>query len=313
MKILLTGGSSFTGYWFIKELAAAGHEIFATFTAPGPEHYDELRARRVRESIHLCTPVWNCRSGDDAFIELIGREKGWGLFCHHGAFVRDYKSLDFDVMAAVEANTHNLRTVLARLADSGCGKVLLTGSVFEQNEGKGEEPLQAFSPYGLSKGLTREVFRFWCARYGVNLSSFVIPNPFGPYEEKRFTAYLINNWLAGKTPSVNTPDYVRDNIHVSLLAKAYRRFVSEIAAGTDRAQLNPSGYVETQGAFAQRLAGEMKARLGKPCDLTLAQQQVFDEPLTRVNFDRPDAAALGFDEIRAWDEMAAYYLRNQPA
>ena len=37
MKILITGGSSFTGYWFIKELAAAGHEMFATFTRAGAE------------------------------------------------------------------------------------------------------------------------------------------------------------------------------------------------------------------------------------------------------------------------------------
>jgi len=31
MKILFTGGSSFTGYWFIKELVAAGHEVVAAF------------------------------------------------------------------------------------------------------------------------------------------------------------------------------------------------------------------------------------------------------------------------------------------
>lgn len=311
MKILITGGSSFTGYWFIRELAAAGHEIFATFTAPGPEQYDELRARRVKQSIGLCTPVWNCAFGDNAFVELIGREQGWDLFCHHGAFVRDYKSLDFDIMAAVEANTHHLRAVLARLADAGCGKVLLTGSVFEQDEGEGEEPLRAFSPYGLSKGVTRDIFRFWCRQMNVNLSRFVIPNPFGPYEEKRFTAYLINNWLADKTPAVNTPDYVRDNIHVSLLAKAYRQFVAEIAAGANKAQVNPSGYVETQGAFAQRLGAEMKARLGKPCELTLARQTVFDEPMKRVNFDKPDIAALGFDEADAWNQMAAFYLQSQ--
>ena len=31
MKILFTGASSFTGYWFIRELAAAGHEVTAIF------------------------------------------------------------------------------------------------------------------------------------------------------------------------------------------------------------------------------------------------------------------------------------------
>jgi UDP-glucose 4-epimerase len=31
MKILFTGGSSFTGYWFVKELALAGHDVVALF------------------------------------------------------------------------------------------------------------------------------------------------------------------------------------------------------------------------------------------------------------------------------------------
>ncbi len=36
MKILFTGASSFTGFWFAKELAAAGHEVFAVFPPPVP-------------------------------------------------------------------------------------------------------------------------------------------------------------------------------------------------------------------------------------------------------------------------------------
>ncbi len=311
MKILITGGSSFTGYWFIKELAAAGHEVFATFTKSSADQYDDLRARRIKESIKHCTPVWSCAFGDEAFLKLIKREKGWDLLCHHAAFVQGYKSIDFDVMAAVEANTHHLKDVLTQMVDVECDKVLLTGSVFEQDEGMGEQPLRAFSPYGLSKGLTAEIFRFWCRQLGVKLARFVIPNPVGPYEEKRFTAYLINNWLNDKTPAVNTPDYVRDNIHVSLLAKTYRQFAEEIAAGTNRPQINPCGYIESQGAFARRLATEMKTRLSKPCELELARQTVFDEPRIRVNFDQPDIAALGFDERDAWDQMAKFYLHSQ--
>jgi UDP-glucose 4-epimerase len=311
VKILITGGSSFTGYWFIKELAAAGHEIFATFTKTGADQYDALRARRVKESIKHCTPVWNCAFGDDVFLKLIKQEKGWDLLCHHAAFVQDYKSIDFDVMAAAEANTHHLKKVLTQLVDVKCGQVLLTGSVFEPDEGMGEQPLRAFSPYGLSKGFTAEIFRFWCQQLGATLTRFVIPNPFGAFEEKRFTAYLINSWLNDKTPAVNTPDYVRDNIHVSLLAKAYRQFAEEIAAGAIRTQLNPCGYIESQGAFAQRLATEMKPRLGKPCEFALARQTVFDEPRTRVNFDQPDIAALGFDEHNAWNQMAEFYLQSQ--
>jgi UDP-glucose 4-epimerase len=35
MRILLTGASSFTGYWFVRELAAAGHHVVAAFRCDG--------------------------------------------------------------------------------------------------------------------------------------------------------------------------------------------------------------------------------------------------------------------------------------
>jgi len=45
----------------------------------------------------------------------------------------------------------NLRAILAALKADGLKGVVLTGSVFENDEGAGEEPLRAFSGYGLSK------------------------------------------------------------------------------------------------------------------------------------------------------------------
>ena len=91
-------------------------------------------------------------------------------------------------------------------------------------------PLVAFSPYGLSKGLTAEIVRYRCREFGLHYRKFVIPNPFGPLEEPRFCAYLTRSWRKGEVVRVNTPDYVRDNIHVSLLAAAYAKFVGEMAA-----------------------------------------------------------------------------------
>jgi hypothetical protein len=100
--------------------------------------------------------------------------------------------------------------------------------------------------------------------------------------------------------------YVRDNIHVSLLAKVYARFAAE-APARGFARINPSGYAESQGAFTLRLAQEMRPRLGLPCPVELKQQVDFPEPRVRINTDLPDADALGWDESAAWDEMARYY------
>jgi hypothetical protein len=154
------------------------------------------------------------------------------------------------------------------------------------------------------------VFRFSCARADIGLGKFVIPNPFGPYEEPRYTSYLMTSWLAGATPACSSPSYVRDNIHVSLLAKAYTRFAGEVPA-RGFARLNPSGYAESQGAFTLRVAQEMRPRLGLPCPVELKKQADFSEPRVRINTDLPDADALGWDESAAWDDMARYYRSPQ--
>jgi nucleoside-diphosphate-sugar epimerase len=315
MKILLTGGSSFTGYWFIRELAAADHDITATFTRE-PAEYEGIRRERVERAVALCQPVYGCSFGDDRFHGLIESGRGWDLLCHHAARVADYKSPDFDVAQAVRENTMGLRRTLSLLKAKGCRAVVLTGSVFEQGEGAGSDDLRAFSPYGLSKGLTAEVFKYYTREAGLPLGKFVIPNPFGPYEEPRFTTYLIDTWYAGKVAEVSTPDYVRDNIHVSLLAKCYGAFASELTGleltglieGFSRC--GPMGYAESQGAFARRFASKMRTRLGLPCELKFAVQTEFPEPAVRTNADLPDIARLGWNEEEAWQELAEYYRQR---
>ena len=58
MRIVFTGGSSFTGYWFIKELAAAGHEVIATFQHQLDEYPDAAPTPRQRADRHLPTHLW---------------------------------------------------------------------------------------------------------------------------------------------------------------------------------------------------------------------------------------------------------------
>jgi UDP-glucose 4-epimerase len=314
MKILFTGGSSFTGCWFIRELARAGHEVVATFQKQPGDYPDELRRRRVAMALEHARGVFECSFGDATFMDLLGNED-WDVLCHHAADVTNYKSEDFDVAAALRNNTRNVAAVLDALKAGGTKSpaIVLTGSVFENDEGAGSQGLPAFSPYGLSKSLTYQVFRYHAVRAGLPLGKFVIPNPFGPLEEPRFTAYLVKTWFAGKTAAVNTPAYVRDNIHVSLLARAYAEFTASVERASVLQRLNPSGYVESQGAFALRFASEMRQRLGLACALDLKTQADFPEPRLRINTDFLDGAALGWNENAAWDEIADYYKAAYPA
>ena len=43
---------------------------------------------------------------------------------------------------------------------------MLSGSVFEGGEGSGSQGLPDFSPYGLSKALTAQMFRYYCGTRG---------------------------------------------------------------------------------------------------------------------------------------------------
>jgi nucleoside-diphosphate-sugar epimerase len=306
MKILLTGASSFTGFWFVKNLAQAGHEVVCALTGDGTK-YAAGRRIRVDQLRPLSRLATFSPFGSENFIRLAEGEK-FDLLCHHGADVTHYKSPDFDALRALQNNSHNLRQVLRVLA---C-PVVLTGSVFEFNEGAGDEPLRAFSPYGLSKGLTDQTFRFYCQEAGQSLGKFVIPNPFGPFEEPRFTAFLMKNWQAGVPAEVKTPDYLRDNIPVDLLASAYVQFAeTTVAARQPFRKLNPSGYIEKQGEFARRVARETKARLGWACELILSQQEEFTEPRHRTNTDPARDLVPQWDEAKAWDSFAGFY-RERP-
>lgn len=310
MRILFTGISSFTGFWFAKTLLAKGHEVVGPLSG-GLERYTGVRAKRIERLKSLCQLIPDTPFGSEAFLRIIPERGPWDLLCHHAADVTNYKSQDFDVQRALQANTLNLRPVLSGLQAAGLKAVILTGSVFENDEGLGDEPMRAFSPYGLSKGLTWQVFRYYCLHAGVPLAKFVIPNPFGPFEEERFTAYLLRTWHGRKPAGVNTPEYIRDNIPVDLLAQVYARFAAQVITQLKpETRINPSAYVESQGAFAERVAREVRKRLQWACDLNLARQTDFSEPFMRVNSEPATRLVTDWNEAAFWDFFVTFYGKS---
>ena len=305
MNILFTGASSFSGYWFVQELLHTGHNVTAALSLP-PTAYNGLRGQRLTALPTTCVKKFSTPFGSPAFMQLIKQQPHWDILCHHAACVRNYKSPSFNAVAALKENTRNATAVLKQLKQRGCQRIVLTGSFFESGEG-GIRQAAALSPYGLSKSLTTAYFRYYALQEKWSLGHFVIPNPFGPMEEPRFIAYLMRNWKDAAIANVNTPNYLRDNIHISLLAKAYAQFVNTLPVNAGFSRLRPSGYVETQGEFTRRFAREMRKRLSLPCQLKLAKQTDFNEPMKRINNQPLDSKALAWSEKKAWDDIAQFY------
>lgn len=298
-RILLTGVSSFTGAAFACALARAGNEVVATLTRDGVGAYEGLRRQRLEAAaaagVRLVPGVV---FGGDACLALV--REGFDVIGHHAADVTNYKSPDFDALAAVANNTRGLRA----LVEATGAAWVLTGTYFEPDEAcwdpaesarrgaevapavveveQGKDPARAFSPYGLSKALTWQVVRHACALAGVPVTKFVLPNPYGPGEEPRFPDFLRRHWAEGKVPRIQTPEYVRDNCPVDALADAYVRACAEAPRHAVR-RCNPSGHVESVRQFALRLAALAEREFGRPCPVETPAQTVWNEPACRFN------------------------------
>lgn len=303
MKIVLTGLSSFTGFWIAKKLIDAGHQIIAPVRGDKTT-YEGLRGLRILGISGLCDIRYGVTFGDEKFLKIIG--EGGDLIAHHASEATDYRSFDFDVYGALKKNTNNIKQILERGKYSGFSSILFTGSVFEAGEGLGLQPNNAFSPYGISKSLSSTLIEYWALANDIKFGKFIIPNPFGMLEEERFCAYLFKSWSKGEIPEVKTPSYIRDNIPIQLLADAYVRAVIEMMTEKKMVhKFNPSGYVGSQRNFiVQILLPRVNKILNKNFDCAYTSNEVLDEPLLRIN----SQSEMSYWTARAEDEFWTSYI-----
>jgi len=302
-KVLLTGGSSFTGVWIAEALAQAGFEVVAPLLRQR-EDYEGVRLDRVARLEKVAVVTYGRTFGSQALLDDIRAAKA-DVLAHHAAHITGYRSPDFDPVDALARNTAGAAETLAAVRRAGGRLMVLTGSVFEAGEGGGEEP-GAVTPYGLSKTLTTSAFDYWARSAGLAFGRFVIPSPYGVLEEKRFGWHLFRSWFAGETPAVRTPLYVRDHLAAPQLAMAYAEYVAAILqAEGPPAPCRPSGWIAPQGDLALKTAAEAARRLGRECPVELGEQARFDEPRVRVN-DQPQWGA-SWDEAAFWDAYVEWY------
>jgi nucleoside-diphosphate-sugar epimerase len=323
MTIIFSGASSFSGYWFARELARRGALVLCTFTRGDVDDYVGMRRERVSRLVEEenIVPFWECSVEDVAerlYDDSEFKDMKIDGFCSHAGETTDYKSPSFDIIAAAQKNTAGMETLFPYLRHCGARFALHTGTYFEVGEGKGVYAghsfnAPVFSPYAASKTLTWEYFQSVASRNGIRAGKFVMPNPFGVFEERGFVRYLATSWAAGETPVVQAPDYVRDNMPVTLMAAAYFEAVQKMNAQTAprRTHFTPSGFVGSQRDFAQFLAKEFSKRWKRECPLEFAEQTDYSESLICANSCNGIAGvAAAKDALKEfWKDLTAFYKK----
>ncbi|HMR29885.1 MAG TPA: NAD(P)-dependent oxidoreductase [Geminicoccaceae bacterium] len=306
MRVLLTGVGSFTGCWFATALAEAGADVVGTCRA-SLDSYDGLSRRRLDTVLAAgCRLVEGTAFGDAAFVAAIASHGPFDLLCHHGAEVGDLRRPGYDPVAALASNTLNADTVMRRLAAAGGRGLVVTGSVFEADEGGGEGP--PVNAYGLAKTLTWHMLRFHAAGAGLAVGRFVVPHPFGPLEKPGFTSGLVRSWLAGREGIVRRPELVRDFVPVDLLARAFADFCRRLLGHGGSARAAPTGHVGGLGELALMFSYELGSRLGRRCAVAIRPDPALSgEPPRRINSGR-SVLSDPSDVARSWDRYAAHHI-----
>lgn len=295
MRVLMTGPSSFTGMYVVEALVAAGHQVVVTSTQ-SLSSYTGVSRKRIERVAGLVERLHQgvC-FGDDRFIDLIAQES-FDVYCHHGAWTENYRSMDYDIQRAFANNTRSVKRVCDLLAKNGCGKLLVSGSIFA-------EVAHPFSPYGLAKKMTQQTLDFYGVASGLQVSNVVIPNPFGALDNLKLPRYLLTEWAKAGVPTIQTPDYIRDNIPVDLLALGIADWVKRCPSTVGRSVYRPSGYVSTMAEFVRRLQRECRERTGWACDVSFSKQTDFAQPMRLVN-DVPLMPLFpSWDEQAFWDRL----------
>ena len=309
-NVLLTGASSFTGCWLADALVRLGATVVAPLNA-SREAGDGLRQQRLDKisgRVHIAP---SAPFGSENFMACVEHFGPFDLVILHGAEVGSFRDRSFSVEQAVALNTHNLEHVVDRLAATGCRRIVVTGTVFEADEGAGDMPLDAIGDDGVAKTLTWHRIRHVVRNRQMALGKFVIPHPIGALEKPGLTSHLIQSWINDERPVVQNPRSVRDFIHADLLAEACARFALALPTASGVFRRSPGGYRESVEAFAHRLATVMRPRLGRDCLFDIAQpERSYDIPEARFNTDVTTGLENDWDYAKSWNLLANFYNKK---
>ena len=305
MRVLLSGISSFTGMHIAEQLALSDHAVVGTITQP-LSHYTGHKKIRIQR-LSAIQIAENTPFGSDSFIRLIQQFRP-EVYIHHGFNTTGYQDTDFPIEERVALAVNNLKSCTQMLIENGCKGVIYSDSIFAGTGAVDCNGSVPFSSYGIAKKKVGDLVSQRCSEAGLLFWRQVIPNPIGPFDNFKLLQYVFERWSNGQTPVITTPDLVRDNIPVVLLAKDYLRLIEEIRLGQGGIS-NPSGWACTVKDLVNRAAAEWRLQTAQVTPIRL-EPQCTQQPQTLVNTDPIWDRNPNWSERPFWSSVMAEHLPN---
>lgn len=299
MRILFTGASSFTGMHFVLSLLEGCNEVWCTFTKDSLLDYDEVKKNRIQKFWTFTHNIMGTQVGDTKFLDAI-TNGNFDVVCMHAAHGTESFRNGMTWGSAIACSADAIDDIVIACKNSGVKDIVLSES-YQQ----GRDGTISSNDYRFSKEMTSRMYQYACKKHGVNLRTFVIPNPFGPFENEKFTLSAMRAWSSGKAFKVNEPEVNTDNIHVDLLSQVYREFILYKDKNYVATQ-----YQGSQWNFALKFAREMKKRLIIDTVLEIDGSRELDTPAASYFFHSDKCELVcGYlwNEEASWDELAKYY------
>jgi UDP-glucose 4-epimerase len=266
--VLVTGAAGFIGSALCQRLRESGAEVHGI----SRQHRDGAGAR-----------WWAADLADFDATNRILQQVSPDVVFHLASHVSGNRSLE-TVLPTVHDNLLTTVNLLVAAAEHGCPRVVLTGSMEEQEPGE-TDPVPS-SPYAAAKMAASTYVRMFHVLYGlsvVNLKVFMVYGP-GQRDGTKLVPYVINTLLRGGQPKLSSGKREVDWVYVGDVVDAF-----VVAAQADKAEGLTVDVGSGQLVTIRELVEQLTALIGG------------GEPLFGALPDRPLESRRVADVARTYD------------
>lgn len=279
MRILVTGGTGFIGKHLVKRLTGQEHEL--RLLSRDPKKYSHLESKSTKFISGNLSDVTEWKDEVKEFNPRAAIHLAW-------EGIPDYSS------AASIKNLMQGINLYSLLAETGCRRIISTGSGWEYGMQKGSlTETTAITPhnaFAAAKNSLHWIGRHLAEEKGMQFDWLRIFYVYGPGQrEGALIPYIIRCIKDGRTPEIKTPSARNDFVYIQDVVEAITGVLVNQSAGEERSQKilpasNPSvsdsrsllpeghaGSVYNLGSGALTSVGEIislvYAKLGKELDI----------------------------------------------